>query len=77
MTKYEAKIDPLLADTVTTRAMLGNIGKTKLYDLLREGKLERVKLGGKTLVTMASIRAAAVHKRVGTEEEAGIDTGDE
>lgn len=51
--------EPLLANTDTARSMLGNIGKTKLFELLREGKLERVKLGGKTCITIASIRAVA------------------
>lgn len=57
MKKIEPEIDPLLASTNMARSVLGNIGKTKLFQLLREGKLERVKLGGKTLVTMESIRA--------------------
>ena len=35
--------------------MLGKIGKTKLFELLREGKLDRRKCGSKTLVTLASI----------------------
>lgn len=56
MKTNEQPIDPLLVDTDTARAMLGNIGKTKLFELLRDGKLERVKLGGKTLITMKSIR---------------------
>lgn len=56
MKTNEQPIDPLLADTETARAMLGNIGKTKLFGLLREGMLERVKLGGKTLITIESIR---------------------
>ena len=59
MKKSDANIDPLLADTDTARAVLGNIGKTKLFQLLREGKLERVKIGSKTLITMKSVRAVA------------------
>jgi len=30
--------------------------KTKAYDLIREGKLVKVKVGGKTLVTGESVR---------------------
>ncbi len=51
--------EPVFVDTVTARAMLGGIGKTKLFELLNSGLLERRKLGRKTLIPMASIRALA------------------
>lgn len=54
-------METILADTDTARAMLGNIGKTKLFELLRDGKLQRVKIGRKTLVTCQSIKALADH----------------
>jgi excisionase family DNA binding protein len=34
---------------------LGDIGRTTLYSLISEGKLEAVKLGGRTLITAGSI----------------------
>lgn len=54
----EPAVHPLLVDVPTACVML-SVKKTKLFELLREGKLERVKLGGKTLVAMQSIRALA------------------
>jgi excisionase family DNA binding protein len=33
------------------------IGRTKLYDLIREGRLDARKLGARTLVTVASLDA--------------------
>lgn len=53
------QIEPVLVDTDTARKMLGNIGKTKLFALFNEGKLERKKLGTKTLVPVTSIHAFA------------------
>lgn len=54
-----AELQPVLVDTETARHMLGNIGKTKLFELFNEGKLERRKLGKKTLIPVASIHAFA------------------
>lgn len=34
-----------------------SIGKTKLYELIAEGRLKTVKIGRRTLVTTDSIRA--------------------
>ncbi len=36
---------------------IGCFGNTKLYELISEGRLEAVKLGGKTLITAASLNA--------------------
>jgi hypothetical protein len=52
-------MEPLLVNTSTARDMLGKIGKTKLFELLRDGKLDRRKCGSKTLVTLKSIEAFA------------------
>lgn len=48
---------------VPTACVLLSVKKTKLYALLREGTLERIKLGSRTLVTMRSIWALAGHTR--------------
>lgn len=50
-----ADFQPVLVDTETARRMLGNIGKTKLFELFKEGRLERKKLGKKTLIPVSSI----------------------
>jgi excisionase family DNA binding protein len=36
---------------------LGNIGRTTIYGLIAEGRLEALKLGSRTLITTASIEA--------------------
>lgn len=58
----EPAVHPLLVD-VPTACVLLSVKRTKLYGLLREGKLERVKLGSRTLVTMRSIWALAWQPR--------------
>lgn len=49
-------MNPLLVDVRTARHTLG-IGKTTLYNLLKNQKLECRKIGRKTLVTVSSIDA--------------------
>lgn len=39
----------------TARAL--GVGRTKIYELINEGKLKTVKIGRRTLVKTASIRA--------------------
>lgn len=53
------EIEPLLADRQTAKRLLGNIGDTKLYDLLNRGEIEGVYLDNKRLFTVASIKALA------------------
>lgn len=48
--------EPLLVDTRTACLVLG-VRKTKLFAMLREGELSRVKIGSKTLVPIASLKA--------------------
>lgn len=47
----------LLRIPETCRAL--GIGRSKVYDLINEGRLEKVKIGKRTLVRVASIRALA------------------
>lgn len=47
--------DPLLS-VAQARVDLGNIGRTKLYQLVSRGDLELVKLDGKSVITGRSIR---------------------
>jgi hypothetical protein len=52
------KIQPLIVDTHTACNLLG-IKKTLLFRMLKEGVLERRKLGSKTVIPMESIRLLA------------------
>ncbi|WP_353857969.1 hypothetical protein [Azospirillum formosense] len=51
--------EPSFVDRSTARRLLGDIGNTTLHALINAGRLKRVKLGAKTLITMESIRALA------------------
>jgi len=48
-------MDPITASINDTARALG-LGRTSIYALIREGRLETVKLGRRTLVRIASIR---------------------
>lgn len=41
-------------------AMLG-VGKSTIYKLMNEGRLQRIKVGASTLITAASIDALITH----------------
>ena len=59
MNHTEPIFEPLLVD-VPTACLLLSVKRTKLFALLAEPDgLQRVKIGGKTLVTVSSIRALA------------------
>jgi excisionase family DNA binding protein len=51
-----SEVKPALYSTNDARR-IGCFGNTKLYELIGEGRLEAVKLGGKTLITAASLDA--------------------
>ena len=55
MTKLLAK---LLATTTKSAHALG-CGRTKLFELLRDGELHAVKLGGKTLIPVTELERLA------------------
>jgi excisionase family DNA binding protein len=46
-----------LAYTVAEAVRVSNVGRTTLYELIRDGRLEARKLGAKTLIPAASLRA--------------------
>ena len=46
-----------LATSVKGAAEALSLGRTSIYVLINEGRLETVKLGRRTLITTASIRA--------------------
>lgn len=49
-------MEPLCVDVRSACKLVG-IGKTKLYQLIAQNKLERRKIDGKTVITLRSIRA--------------------
>ncbi|WP_416909161.1 MAG: helix-turn-helix domain-containing protein [Polymorphobacter sp.] len=49
-------MEPLNVSIVEAARILG-VGRSKAYELLAAGKLEGVKLGARTLVRVASIKA--------------------
>ena len=58
MTAHHHEPEPLLVARMRAFAALG-IGATKGHDLINAGLLDARKIGGKTVITMASIRALA------------------
>ncbi len=51
--------EQLLLTVPEARHALGGIGNTLIYDLIKAGRLEVVKLGRKTLIRASSVRALA------------------
>lgn len=51
-------MEPYLASISDAQRALG-IGRTTAYRLMESGKLERVKIGRRTLIKIASIKALA------------------
>lgn len=45
-----------IATTIKDAARALGVGKTHVYALIRQGRLEKLKLGRRTLVTIDSIR---------------------
>jgi len=54
----EIEMEPLLT-TVNDAAQALSLGRTTIYVLINAGELETVKIGRRTLVTIASIRRMA------------------
>jgi hypothetical protein len=52
------RLEPLLLTVAQTKQVI-NVGHTKLYELIKERRLDTVKLGKRTLVTVASIKRLA------------------
>jgi excisionase family DNA binding protein len=48
-------VEPI-ATTIKGAAQALGVGRTTIYDLIRQDRLEKVKLGRRTLITTASIR---------------------
>ena len=48
--------EPLLTSKANGRRMLGDIGTTKLDELIASGTIESVKIGARRLLVIASLR---------------------
>lgn len=49
-----------LAYTVKEACRLSTLGRTRIYQLIAEGKLEARKIGGRTIIPAESLRALIV-----------------
>ncbi|MBQ2725502.1 MAG: helix-turn-helix domain-containing protein [Clostridia bacterium] len=49
--------------TVTEAAKILRIGKNKVYDLIKNGKLSSIKMGGKIIVPKMSVGASHGQRR--------------
>lgn len=56
-----------LAIRIDQTCQLTNLSRTKIYELLNERILTRVKVGRRTLVTMASVEALITKSKVESE----------
>ncbi len=53
--RYALPLEPLTV-RIPVAIRLTGIGRSKLYELIKAGELQTVKIGTATLVTMASLR---------------------
>lgn len=51
-------MNPILISVLETQKVL-SVGKTKLYDLIREGRLQSVQIGRRRLIRFESVSALA------------------
>jgi hypothetical protein len=49
-------LEPLVVPINEGRRLAGNIGRTKFYELINEGKVKTIKIGRRRLVVVRSIR---------------------
>jgi excisionase family DNA binding protein len=59
--------DPLLVTIREAGRLLGGIGQTKVYDLLRKRELPIVKIGRSTRIDLAAIYAFIDRHRIGNK----------
>lgn len=49
-------MDPIAVSVNEARRLLGGIGRTKLYELIKDGRLKPIKLDRRTLIRVDCIR---------------------
>jgi excisionase family DNA binding protein len=59
--------EPLLVDVKEAGRLLGGIGQTKVYDLLKKRELPCVKIGRSTRIELAAIHAFIDRQRIGSK----------
>ncbi|RDI62677.1 hypothetical protein [Microvirga subterranea] len=57
-------LEPLVVPINEGRRLAGNIGRTKFYELINDGKVRTVTIGRRRLVFVASIRELLEGSRV-------------
>ena len=57
-----------LANTISTSCRRLGIGRTLIYDLLKQGKLKSIKLGTRTLIPESELQRLITEKLAGGEE---------
>lgn len=68
-------LDALITTTIRRFCELSGISRSKVYELLDEGSLESVYVGGRRLVLIASYRAFIDHQRAKSQKLAGAPRG--
>lgn len=58
---------PLLVNAKEAGRLLGGIGQTKVYDLLKKRELPFVKIGRSTRIELAAIHAFIERERIGSK----------
>ena len=58
---------PLLVNVKEAGRLLGGIGQTKVYDLLKKRELPFVKIGRSTRIELAAIQAFIERERIGSK----------
>ena len=54
---------PLCVSVARARQELGDVGRTFVYDLMAKGEIEGVRVGGRRVVLLASIRSYVDRQR--------------
>jgi excisionase family DNA binding protein len=58
---------PPLASTIQTACSRLGIGRTLIYDLLKQGKLKSIKLGSRTLIPESELQRLITEQLTGSE----------
>jgi hypothetical protein len=69
---FASTVPRLLVPVEAAQAMLGDLGRTTVYELMAGGAIVRVKVGRRTLVTADSI-TAYVGRLAGAATDGGFD----
>jgi hypothetical protein len=65
----DGQLAPLAVPIPGTQNMLGGISRTSVYELVKSGQLQKIRIGKRSLITVASIRDLV--DRLTAAQEAG------